>query len=1202
MSDATGGLATSLLLAFGDVVQPVLDAVESPEAMEYFWYELGWDVRLDDLALAAMEQALPLTADKQRIERAAAAVRAAVRSGSIPSSQQVADLAGVVLNLAASLTSFTPSALASLPAPLADAGTWDDAAEQLFDRLLEQYLRVHHPLLYALLRAAGCIDYQAQVPTGALRVPYTRVVLDWDQLGALFDHPLSALERAYHWNDPDTPFDHARLLGNLAAVLRTLGLSTSPIIPSLQLGSGLDAQTQASVHQDVDGLRVKLLQGLRVGQHLSYEVGADLFPGGPDPSAVPTGLVLRPRLLGSLSESVALGASLAVTTTVAADIGAALALELFPGATRLAGSDVAIGLAVQVAGAGTDPWLLVGTPGHARIEIRNPRLTIALLGSAEDPELRLTFATGPAIGSGSGSGGSGGGSTGCRVVIPLGEADALLHGSIGQSDVTIEFSPQIVWSSRTGLGINGNSVPQMTVPTNLRLGTFTVHALQIALGSVAGSNSHQALGLQVGFDVGGTIGPVQVSVQRLGFAVALTPYSRAELRALPPGAARPALGRLDVGLDFLPPIGAGLAIDASGIITGGGFLSHDPRTGLYAGVLQLTFQEQLTLTAIGLVSTQLPDGSPGYSVLILITAQNFPPIPLFLGFALTGIGGIVGVHRTIDQQAIEAGLHADTLKSVLFPADPIANAPAVIRALSSIFPPQRGSYLIGVMAQIGRQSPPINMDLAVIYEFGQQHRVVVLGRISADMPSATEDLVRLRLDAFGVVDLDAGTVAIDAMLFDSRLAYKYTLSGAMALRAGGGPNSAFVLAVGGFNPHFAAPPGVPALDRVAIALSSGENPRLRCEAYFALTSNTVQFGARAQLHAAAYGFAIDGDVGFDVLIQRSPFAFIAEFHASIALSYGTSHLFSVDVDGELQGPRPLVLRGSASFSVFWCDFTIGFDRTLITGQAPPLPAGPNPTTELVAALTDPRSWTVTRPANRGPGVTLRHRSLEGVVLADPLGDLVVTQNVLPLNTVRAIEVFAGAPLSPASSFTLSVSVAGLSQQTTVLDDFAPGDFFKMSDDERIAGPSFERLQTGVAIGAGAAAFDPTQIVAVDLLYRTLVVEDLDQPPVPLPDPYRPEPGRIAVSLQLGALQAAASRTTGRARFRNPQALPAATLATQLWAAVPETDDALGPDQVAAASTWSQTLAASRAQGAAPSAASGRSGQWQLVPVFVGAPS
>ena len=223
-------------------------------------------------------------------------------------------------------------------APLADAGTWDDAAEQLFDRLLEQYLRVHHPLLYALLRAAGCIDYQAQVPTGALRVPYTRVVLDWDQLGALFDHPLSALERAYHWNDPDTPFDHARLLGNLAAVLRTLGLSTSPIIPSLQLGSGLDAQTQASVHQDVDGLRVKLLQGLRVGQHLSYEVGADLFPGGPDPSAVPTGLVLRPRLLGSLSESVALGASLAVTTTVAADIGAALALELFPGATRLAGS------------------------------------------------------------------------------------------------------------------------------------------------------------------------------------------------------------------------------------------------------------------------------------------------------------------------------------------------------------------------------------------------------------------------------------------------------------------------------------------------------------------------------------------------------------------------------------------------------------------------------------------------------------------------------------------------------------------------------------------------------------------------------------------------------------------------------------------------------------------------------------------------
>ena len=76
--------------------------------------------------------------------------------------------------------------------------------------------------------------------------------------------------------------------------------------------------------------------------------------------------------------------------------------------------------------------------------------------------------------------------------------------------------------------------------------------------------------------------------------------------------------------------------------------------------------------------------------------------------------------------------------------------------------------------------------------------------------------------------------------------------------------------MGGLNPHFAPPAGLPRLDRLTIHLASGDNPRIVCEAYFAITSNTVQFGARALLHASAHGFSIDGDVGFDVLVQLLP--------------------------------------------------------------------------------------------------------------------------------------------------------------------------------------------------------------------------------------------------------------------------------------------------------------------------------------------
>ena len=120
------------------------------------------------------------------------------------------------------------------------------------------------------------------------------------------------------------------------------------------------------------------------------------------------------------------------------------------------------------------------------------------------------------------------------------------------------------------------------------------------------------------------------------------------------------------------------------------------------------------------------------------------------------------------------------------------------------------------------------------------------------------------------------------MLVDSRLAHAYPLTGAMALRArwGSGPGSTFVLAVGGLHPRFAPPADLPKLARIAIAFSSGTNPRLTCEAYFAITANTVQFGARAQLYAAAYGFSIEGDVGYDVLLEIAPLHFIADFHAA----------------------------------------------------------------------------------------------------------------------------------------------------------------------------------------------------------------------------------------------------------------------------------------------------------------------------------
>ncbi|MFT3903903.1 MAG: hypothetical protein QM727_12070 [Niabella sp.] len=53
--------------------------------------------------------------------------------------------------------------------------------------------------------------------------------------------------------------------------------------------------------------------------------------------------------------------------------------------------------------------------------------------------------------------------------------------------------------------------------------------------------------------------------------------------------------------------------------------------------------------------------------------------------------------------------------------------------------------------------------------------------------------------------------------------------------------------------------------------------------YFAVTSNTVQFGARAELYFGFSACNIKGHIGFDALFQFSPFYFIVQVSASLSV-------------------------------------------------------------------------------------------------------------------------------------------------------------------------------------------------------------------------------------------------------------------------------------------------------------------------------
>ena len=441
-------------------------------------------------------------------------------------------------------------------------------------------------------------------------------------------------------------------------------------------------------------------------------------------------------------------------------------------------------------------------------------------------------------------------------------------------------------------------------------------------------------------------------------------------------------------------------------MAGGGAIVHDPDQGTYFGILDLAFRGGLTATAICLVATKQTDGSKGFSMIAILTIELGSPWPLGHGLPPRRL-----------RRAARTAPDLRRGRGARGPADRVSCATCSSRPTRSTTPPRsctrcrrcsrpsRDTHLFGLLAKFGWASPTlIHFELGVLYQWGTQHRLIILGRVSAILPRTDLAILKLNMDAIGVLDFDAGTFALDAVLYDSKICDRFVLTGGMAMRMGWkdtGPG--FALSVGGLHPKFATPAGFPSVARLQLALTNGDNPKLICQAYFAVTSNTVQFGADCSLYAAAYGFSIDGDVGFDVLIQLLPFHFLAEFRASVQLKRGSHNLFKVSVAGALEGPLPLRVSGKASFEILWCDFSVHVDATLVDGGTPNDLVLVDVLSVLVDALSESacvagRSC----PPAASAMVSLRQPVTDGVLL-HPLGSLTVRQNVVPLGLDRDID-------------------------------------------------------------------------------------------------------------------------------------------------------------------------------------------------------
>lgn len=974
----------------------------------------------------------------------------------------------------------------------------------LLEGMAAEYLFVYHPKIYTaavlltLIRLPGDIrddelrpvkvrdDQVVYIPTRTPKLQFKRI-LD------LLQDPIGVLERAYFPN-------------------------------------GLAKRQDAEAAADVLFPRISLLFHELRGWQAQYGAGVDADAGVDwgdfGNRAVPRMLTIAsdplraPVSSDGTSIQALFGATLALASVEEALLPSSAALAIVPFGSVAFGFELPSGFKLGLQVDGASDGFAVGPGGFSFLSDGvggsvHGSLSLGKAGTADEPAWRIGSETATRLELGSFSvavdAGFSAGQTDVgflitvgksALVIAPGDGDGFLQKVLPKEGFSINFELAFGWSKAGGVHFEGGAGFEVTLPVHLSLfGVIDIES--VSLGLSLGTS-----GLKLG--IGGTInvhiGPVAAAIEKMGIQAALD-FKTGNL------------GPANLSLGFKPPTGIGIVIEA-GPVTGGGFISFDFDNQRYAGVLQLKLYT-IGITAIGLLDTKLPDGKSGFSFLIIISVE-FTPIQIGFGFTLNGVGGLAGIHRTIVTEVLREGLRSKALDNILFPTDPVRRATQLISDLRRVFPPKENRYIFGPMLKLG-WGGFLEASLGLILEVPSPVRIVILGQVDAYFPAKEAAIIEIHLDVLGIIDFGEKLFSLDASLYDSRVAL-FSLSGDMAMRLSWGDSPSFAFSLGGLNPHFQPPPGFPTLRRLCLSLGYEDNPRIAIEAYFALTSNSFQFGARLELYAAFGSLSIRGYLGFDALFIFSPFSFIIDFEAGIELKLGSWNLAAIHLAASFSGPTPYHIVGEASVSLLFFSISVHVDFTFGEERREELPAE-EVWPALQAAVLDRRNWSATLPSGARTAVKLTPSADPAVLLVDPVGAVSLRQKIVPLNA--PIAKFNEHPVAGVNQFSLDDKSRPL-----VYEHFAPGAFRDLSDAEKISSPSFVDMVGGFTLGSDAIELGGGVPLATTI--ETKVIDA--KAAVRSVDAYTPDTDSL-ISMAARAVASPLERS-GLARFAMPAGTPA----------------------------------------------------------------
>jgi hypothetical protein len=1024
------GFVTQVVAALSRALTPLVEATSSSEALAELLAQLGWDASPSAEVVSVVARANP------SLEELAGDVAAEA-----PAVTLVADVAAAM----AALAELEDVSLGGVGPPFDNPAFWSSLPADLFALLVSEDLARHKPRLYGFLRFLGVLRVEARSAEPG-RLAYDARVIDLGALGRAAASPSSLLSDVYGWG---THFDHAQFLPALAALGGGLGggASRQPPHPDLV------APYMAPDNPDRGSVRLLSLSPFEVGSPtLAALVKPALLvlPLPPEgaPSGHPEGLLVWPLVSGAAAATVDLGP--AAELVLDGDLQASPPrVQLRPGGTIVESSEPDLAAALRVDMAPPTPFVMAGVAGGMRLELTRSHFGMGVEGSGAAAEVLIDAAL-------EGS-----------AVLDLATADGFLRSVLGNAQESVSFAVGVDWSSSSGLTFSGSPLPSVTIPTNIRIAGGALSLTEVMLELAAAEANGVELTVSV---VGGLeLGPFVAVAEHLGVRVSAAP---ATFDA--PGN----FGLVDVSFGFKPPDGLGLGLDIAGVVSGGGFLDLDPEIGRYAGVGELDVLG-VGLVATGILDTQVPSSQLGWS-LFLSLAARFPAVQLGFGFTLNGVGGLVGIERGLDDDALGEAVRSGSLDAILFPENAIADAALILSEIDSIFPSAAGQYVFGPIVKVGWGTPTlVELDAGVAIQLPDPLTVSLLGALSAVLPREDTPILELHVNFAGTINLTEGTLKVDASLTGSQVA-GLLVTGDMAVRTAFLDNPTFLVAFGGFHPAFDPPADFPDLDKVGVALDTGDALRVTLGGYFALTSNSVQVGARADLWAGGDGFTIEGGTSFNALITFEPFSFSIGMRVWVSVTAGGFELLGVLLSGRLSGPNPWKVHGVAEFRLLGVKTRFSVDESFgeLANEGPPEQADPAQLVRDALGLED--AWSAVPPAGPSP-VVFGADGADGAL--HPSGRVQVLQRLLPLDV--EIECYGAAELI--GDDIVSVDAVGFAAGDVedAVDWFASAQYFLLSEDEKLTSPSFTQMKAGLVMG-GSGADAPAAAEAVfdhELGYR-----------------------------------------------------------------------------------------------------------------------